>query len=258
MPLTLGPPPRDVNDPKLPQWLSRLWEYLKGANTVVSGIYFTATQRVFGRNSAGAGAGEEVTATQVLDWIGSTRGQVLYRGSSAWSALSPGTSQFALLSNGAGADPSYTQITDRVGTDTTQTGNVGVGEDDLDSVTLGASALASDGMYIKVRAWGTFANNSNTKTLKLYFGATAIITVTLATGLSGSWVLDAEVVRTGATTQKAITTSIYNSSGLGSVHHMELASPAETLSSSVVVKCTGEGTDDNDIVQEGITVMLIA
>ncbi len=45
---------------------------------------FAATQRVRGRNTAGAGAAEEVTATQVLDWIASTEGSVLTRGASAW------------------------------------------------------------------------------------------------------------------------------------------------------------------------------
>jgi len=67
----------------------------------------SATQRVLGRNSGGAGAIEEVTVTQLLDWIGSTRGSVLYRGASGWAALTPGTSGDVLTSNGAGADPSY-------------------------------------------------------------------------------------------------------------------------------------------------------
>lgn len=84
---------------------------LATASSVSTGsVDFAATQRVLGRNTAGAGVGEEITASTVLDWIGSTRGQVLYRGSGGWSALSPGTSGYVLTSNGAGADPTYQTV----------------------------------------------------------------------------------------------------------------------------------------------------
>ena len=67
----------------------------------------TATQRALGRNTAGSGDPEEITASQILDWIGSTRGSILYRGASGWAVLTPGTSGHVLTSNGSGADPSY-------------------------------------------------------------------------------------------------------------------------------------------------------
>ncbi len=51
------------------------------------------------------------SASNVLDFIGSTRGSVLYRGSTGWAILTPGTSGYALTSNGAGADPSYQAVT---------------------------------------------------------------------------------------------------------------------------------------------------
>lgn len=67
----------------------------------------SATSRALGRNTAGAGDTEEVTATQILDWVGTTRGSVLYKGASGWAILAPGTSGFLLKSGGSGADPSY-------------------------------------------------------------------------------------------------------------------------------------------------------
>jgi len=67
----------------------------------------SATQRALGRNTAGSGDAEEITGSQLLDWIGSTRGSVLYRGASGWAILSPGTAGYPLTSGGAGADPSY-------------------------------------------------------------------------------------------------------------------------------------------------------
>lgn len=66
-----------------------------------------ATDTVLGRTVAGTGAVSALGATDVLDMIGSTRGQVLYRGASAWSALGVGTAGQVLQSGGAGADPSW-------------------------------------------------------------------------------------------------------------------------------------------------------
>ncbi len=45
--------------------------------------------------------------TPDLDDIGSTRGSILYRGASAWDALTPGTAGQILQSNGAAADPTW-------------------------------------------------------------------------------------------------------------------------------------------------------
>jgi hypothetical protein len=67
----------------------------------------SATSRLLGRKTAGAGNTEELTASEALDFIGSTRGQVLYRGASGWAVLNPGTSGQYLKTGGAGADPSW-------------------------------------------------------------------------------------------------------------------------------------------------------
>jgi len=90
----------------------------------------SATQRVLGRNTAGAGDTEEVTASQVLDWIGSTQGQILYRGSSAWVTLNPGTAGQVLQTNGGAANPSwantlqYISLANNVTTTSNTAGNI--------------------------------------------------------------------------------------------------------------------------------------
>ena len=73
-------------------------------------IQNVTNSRILGRATAGAGDVEELTESQLLDFISSTRGVVLYRGASGWAALSPGTSGYVLKSNGAGADPSYAAV----------------------------------------------------------------------------------------------------------------------------------------------------
>ena len=68
----------------------------------------TASQRLLGRNTAGAGVTEEVTLSQLLDWIGSAaRGDILYRGAAAWARLAAGTAGQKLQTGGAGADPTW-------------------------------------------------------------------------------------------------------------------------------------------------------
>lgn len=69
-----------------------------------------ATQRLIGRNTGSTGVPESVTATQVLDWIASTRGDLLMRGSASWGRLAPGTSGLALTSGGAAADLVYAKL----------------------------------------------------------------------------------------------------------------------------------------------------
>ena len=69
------------------------------------------------KKSAGAGIiyvdvqnGFELNELHDVDITGYTRGDVLYRGATAWNRLPAGTSGYALKTNGGGADPSWGQI----------------------------------------------------------------------------------------------------------------------------------------------------
>lgn len=76
------------------------------ANVVELGyIEEIAAAKVLG--SVAGGDVSELSITNVLDLAGSTRGQILYRGASTWSALSPGTAGYLLQTGGVGADPSW-------------------------------------------------------------------------------------------------------------------------------------------------------
>lgn len=80
-----------------------------GAVTYAKMQDISATQRVLGRNTAGAGDAEEVTLTQLLDWIGSAaQGDILYRGASSWARLAAGTGGQVLTTGGPGANPFWT------------------------------------------------------------------------------------------------------------------------------------------------------
>lgn len=76
-----------------------------------AGTTFAATSRIHGRATAGAGAGEELTLTQVLDLVGSAaQGDILYRGASSWTRLGAGTSGQYLKTQGTGADPVWATV----------------------------------------------------------------------------------------------------------------------------------------------------
>ena len=76
----------------------------------------SATQRALGRNTAGAGDPEEVTVTQLLDWVGTpVQGHILYRNATAWVSLAPGTSGQLLRTLGAGANPGWLTVGNVIG-----------------------------------------------------------------------------------------------------------------------------------------------
>lgn len=86
--------------------LDKFTEDNLSANIVdLSYLETIAAAKVLG--SVAGGNVSELSASSVLDFVGSTRGQILYRGASAWAVLAPGTANQILKTNGAGADPSW-------------------------------------------------------------------------------------------------------------------------------------------------------
>ncbi|MGJ5136856.1 beta strand repeat-containing protein [Bradyrhizobium oligotrophicum] len=105
----------------------------------LSQIQSIGNNTVLGNNSGGTAVPSTLSASDVLDMIGSTRGSVTYRGASAWAALTPGTSGQVLTSNGAGADPSWSTIT---GTGTVTSVGSGTGLTGGPITTTGTLSLA--------------------------------------------------------------------------------------------------------------------
>ena len=69
--------------------------------------------------------------------------------------------------------------------------------------------------------------------------------------VADSWWVEALVVRTGASTQDIVARLEETGSN---VMDMELTAGTQVDTASIVVKCTGAATADNDIVQEGLLV----
>lgn len=71
----------------------------------------SATSRILGRKTSGAGDTEECTLSEVLDFIGSAaQGDILYRGASGWARLGAGTDGQFLKTQGAAANPLWAAV----------------------------------------------------------------------------------------------------------------------------------------------------
>lgn len=111
----------------------------------------SATQKLLGRDTAGAGDAEEIAITDVLDWITSTRGDLLVKGASAWQQLAIGAAGTFLKSDGT--DPSWatggllTNLVqgESVGTGTTYTvDSIPAGVEKVE-ITLSGQSFDADG-----------------------------------------------------------------------------------------------------------------
>jgi hypothetical protein len=154
----------------------------------------------------------------------------------------------------AGTGTGRARVSGTLSAASTAVGNITTGADDLMTYALPAASLVTNNEGVEIHAWGTTANTANAKTLICYFGATAIQTTSLTTSIAGVWDIRATVLRTGATGQVAISTnSTQGAAGIALVD-VESTTPGETLSGAVTIKCTGEGTDTDDIVQRGLVI----
>lgn len=146
--------------------------------------------------------------------------------------------------------------------DTAVVGNVGSGEDNLKTFTLPASCLTESNKGVQIKAWGSTANNSNPKTVKLYFGTAAILTTALTVSQAGVWRIEAQVIRSSsANTQKYFAQLLQG--GTTTLVDCETGSLTETETAAITIKCTGTVTDgggginNDDITQSGLLVTLI-
>lgn len=148
----------------------------------------------------------------------------------------------------------------------TAVGNVGAsGPDDLQTYQLPANSLTVAGRGIRIRAWGTTAANGNAKTVRLVFGSATLVTKMLATGVAGTWEIEATILRTGASAQDYYAKAYNNNAtGLGTADIATVfvqasfgtATQTETAAIDIKVQST-VSTANDDIVSQGLIVEYI-
>lgn len=118
----------------------------------------------------------------------------------------------------------------------------GTGETTLISTSIPANTLLNLNDSLEFEAVFNLASNGGNATVKVYFGATVFFT-DLVTGV-GTFVLRGRVIRTAATAQFAYAGSVTTTTSTANTAAQQVtgsgqATPAETLSGAVLLKCTG-------------------
>lgn len=140
----------------------------------------------------------------------------------------------------------------------TGSGNSGTGETDLQTYTLPANALNANGKLLRISVFGSYANNANLKSVKIYFGSTVISTVSSAVGNTGNFQAIFFVARTGAATQFSWGRSGITNGSSENGNANPFTTPAETLSGTVVIKVTGQSnTASNDVLLKAFVVEIL-
>jgi len=151
--------------------------------------------------------------------------------------------------NGLATDNKMVDVGGVYYTSTTNASNTSTTETDLSNATLGANILGTDGDRIEVEGSFTTVNNGNAKTIKFYFGGFSF-TYDASTDAANKLVMKFTVIRTGSSAQK-IYGVINETTVSGSVC---VSSDTVALTSSVVVKFTGQGGASNDITETTFTI----
>ncbi len=135
---------------------------------------------------------------------------------------------------------------------TTPVGNVTTGEDDLITYSLTGGVMSANGQTLEFEMAGTFAANANNKRIRVYLGATVLFDTTALAINGKEWRIMGRIIRTGAATQKSVVVATTSDALL--VSSCDYVSGAEDLTTTLVLKATGEGTNTDDIVQEFLVV----
>jgi hypothetical protein len=137
-------------------------------------------------------------------------------------------------------------------------GNVSTGETDLFTYAMPGATLSADNKAVRLNIFGTFANNGNSKTVKVYFGSTVIGTPASSSTSTGTWFALCTVIRTSATTQVGWCRTGQNNGASETANLGTVTTPAETMSGSITIKVTGQsGTASNDVLAKGFIVTLL-
>lgn len=114
--------------------------------------------------------------------------------------------------------------------------------------TFPAAAMPTNGGHLHIKAWGTRVATANSTTPKIKFGATTLIGTAITSATATQWILEGDVLRTGAATQ--IGSGEMRLTGV--VGAITTTTPGETLSGAVTVLVTlNAATTATDITSLG-------
>lgn len=118
-------------------------------------------------------------------------------------------------------------------------------EDTLQSFTMTASQLANVGQSVRITAGGGgVLESGTTRTIRVYFGTTVIGSGAITNNAAIAWRVQADVVKTGNSTQvQALQGVIATSAGASAVNMLTTTQTNnQTDTSTIIIKVTGQST----------------
>lgn len=131
------------------------------------------------------------------------------------------------------------------------------GTHDAVTYTLPAGTLSIDGKIIRIKAFGEFAANANTKTVGVSFGATGSLFASSSTPNNKDWELYVDIIRTGASAQK--TTGFIRgvtATSSGNSHYWAITED-DTVDIDITITVKNGAASAGDVVFEGMIVELL-
>ncbi len=101
----------------------------------------------------------------------------------------------------AGLSSTYASVGGTLTNATAAIGSAGTGATNLQTYTYLAHTLTNTGDRLIIRASGKFSPVADAKQIKLLFGSETVFDSGSQTANAGAWVIEAEIIRTGATAQ---------------------------------------------------------
>lgn len=145
---------------------------------------------------------------------------------------------------------------------TAQSFATGLGGGTLMSYTLPANSLTASGKGIRIKSWGTFAANANSKSVFLSFGhsgATTVVDSTAQTFNGKSWEFECWIFRTtSSANQKSF--GKFTPSNPDATYNITETVTVETQDLTIdnEIRTGTTGTSNGDVVQQGMIVELLA
>lgn len=133
----------------------------------------------------------------------------------------------------------------RVFTQVGPVANSGSSETDLLTTNVTQGTLAKQNSSILLFAAGNTAANANNKRIRLKFGVTTLFDSGNFALNGGSWTLQAELVRNGASAE--VYWVQFFDSGFLAPSSIVVGTAAESLASNQTLKITGQGSASSDI-----------
>ncbi len=130
-------------------------------------------------------------------------------------------------------------------------GNIGAGEDDLLTYSVPARTIEADNQYIVVKAWGTTAANANNKQVKLYWGASQLVATGALAANNKDWYIECIINRLSSTVATSVSNGQFNGAIIA---HDSTNFGGQDWTLARIIKCTGEATTTDDIIQTGMSI----